>query len=514
MLLAMAFAQVKSAQTQLITAECIDIEVDVSRGIHSFAVVGLADKAVDEAKDRISSAIKYSGFRSPKHTNQKVVISLAPAQIPKNGVHFDLAMAIGYLLAAEDIKANTDGSLFLGELSLDGTLRPIKGTLPLIAHAKSAGFKRVFVPMENRDEASLVSDIEIYGAENLKRVAEHLEKKITLPVFVKKISDLAQKPVLNSIDMGDIKGQDIAKRALLIAAAGGHNIALWGPPGTGKTMLARACCGIIPELSFEESLEVTAIYSVAGLLKEPLISIPPFRSPHHTASHTSLVGGGSIPRPGEITLAHKGVLFLDELPEFGSETLETLREPLEERVITISRARGSGSFPADFTLIVAMNPCPCGNHGIKHKTCTCTPVMIDRYKKKLSGPIIDRISMWVEVSLIEYDKLLDKDDSRKKISPSIKEEVRRARLVQHARSEKNVGRKLLNSRVRDIPYWLGITEHARTTLNTAAKKLFLSGRSYRNIISVARTIADLDRSLEVGEQHILEALQYRAEKLY
>lgn len=362
----MSFAKTSSAQTIGLGAKIIDVEIDLSKGLHSFTIVGLPDKGVEESKDRVSASIKNSGFTSPKSLNQKVVVSLAPADIKKEGPIFDVAISLAYLLASEEIKFDSKKILFLGELSLDGNLRRINGVLPIVAEAKNRGFLEVFLPIDNAKEAALVSDIKIYGANNLKEIIEHLNtKKIQTKqkenVLPKKIGQQPQTEIVVEddellIDFSEIKGQETAKRGLEIAAAGGHNIAMYGPPGTGKTMLAKAFSHILPTLSFDEILEITSIHSVAGVLKKDIITKSPIRSPHHTASYVSIVGGGAIPKPGEITLAHRGVLFLDEFPEFDRKVIETLREPLEESEISISRSRGTVTFPANFILIAAMNP--------------------------------------------------------------------------------------------------------------------------------------------------------------
>jgi magnesium chelatase family protein len=518
-----SFAKTFSAQTVGLGAKIIDVEIDLSKGLNAFTIVGLPDKGVEESKDRVSASIKNSGYDSPKSKNQKVVVSLAPADIKKEGPAFDVAISIAYLLASEDIKFDSKKKLFLGELSLDGNLRKINGVLPIIAEAKSRGFNEVYLPKDNAVEAALVSDINIYGAENLKEIIDHLNKKIQKDnkekiLEIKKILVQPQTEINSNeeemlIDMGEIKGQETAKRGLEIAAAGGHNIAMYGPPGTGKTMLAKAFSYILPPLSLDEILEITSIHSVAGTLKNNIITKPPIRAPHHTASYVSIVGGGSTPKPGEVTLAHGGVLFLDEFPEFDRKVIETLREPLEEGEISISRAKGTHMFPANFILIAAMNPCPCGNFGSKTKECVCKPQDLLRYQRKISGPIVDRIDMWVEVSQINYEKLGEKE-SDKKETPEIKERIIKARKIQKERFEKAKRKIKTNSEMeaKDIGKISLLDEKAKEVLNTSAKKLDLSARAYHRVIKLARTIADLDNSEEINTSHILEALQYRPKR--
>lgn len=521
----MSFAKVYSAQVTLLKAQIVHIEVDLSKGLYSFSVVGLPDKAVEESKDRVSAAIKNSGFKSPKQKNQKIVIALAPADLKKEGPVFDFGMAISYLLASEEIKFNPSGKIFLGELSLDGDIRKISGVLAIAEEARKRGFEEIYLPKENAREAALIDGIKIFGVKNIQEAINHLNEKrmgndesnqteIKIKLEPEPATNIEQKEEDCEIDFSEIKGQEMAKRGLEIAAAGGHNIAMYGPPGTGKTMLAKAFCHILPPLSFEETLEITAIHSIARTLQGDLVSNPPMRSPHHTASYVSMVGGGATPKPGEITLAHRGVLFLDEFAEFDKRVIETLRQPLEEREINISRAKGSFSFPANFILIAAMNPCPCGNYGTKGKECVCSPINLVKYQRKISGPIIDRIDMWLEVSKVDHQKLSDNKsdgDTTKKIKErvAIAREIQKKRFIDSRRGIKT------NSEMntRDLGKMIDLKKEVKNILNASAEKLDLSARAYHRIIKLSRTIADLAESEEVETNHILEALQYRPKKM-
>src|SRR3989344_2541653 len=494
----MSYAKVHSAQASLLKPYIVDVEADLSRGLNSFSIVGLGDKAVDEAKDRISAAVKNRGFEYPKSKNHKVVISLAPAEVKKEGSGLDVAIALSYLLASGDIIFDPKNKIFLGELSLDGSLRGVKGALAFARKAKEKGFKEIYLPLQNAPEAALVDGLLIYGAETLMEIINHVSRDTDINQKLKQEKKKEIKNLHNiSLDLSDIKGQEGAKRALEIAAAGGHNIALYGPPGTGKTMLAKALPGILPPLSFDEVLEVTEIHSMVGALSDILLAERPFRSPHHTASHVAIIGGGSNPRPGEVTLAHKGVLFLDEFPEFENKAIESLREPLEERSVSVSRARGTVKFPAHFILVAAMNP------------CTCAPLQIERYKRKISGPIVDRIDIWTEVSKVDHEKLTEKAEQSESIPA--RERIIKARGLQ-AKRFRDAGRKIsTNSEMsaRDISTVLKISDEVKEILNKSARTLDLSARSYHKIIKLARTIADLESSLEISPSHILEAISYR-----
>ncbi|MDD2935089.1 MAG: YifB family Mg chelatase-like AAA ATPase [Candidatus Pacebacteria bacterium] len=502
----MSFSKIYSAQTNLLNAHIIDIEIDIlSSNLYNFSVVGLPDKAVEESRDRVSAAIKNSGFKSPKQRGQKIVIALAPANLKKEGPNFDLGIALSYLLATDEITFDTKNKIFLGELALDGKLRKTKGVLPLVREAKRKGFEEIYLPKENVLEGALIEGIKVYGVESLSQLLDHLdensEEKITpQPTTKIKLSKQEYK-----IDFSDIKGQDRAKRGLEIAAAGGHNIAMYGPPGTGKTMLAKAFCHLLPPLSFEDILEVTSIHSVAGTLTKGIITEPPFRAPHHTSSHISVVGGGTFPKPGEVTLAHKGVLFVDEFPEFERRVIDSLRQPLEDKVVSISRAKGSAIFPANFILIATMNPCPCGNYKSK-KPCICNQASIQKYQRKISGPIIDRVDMWVEVSSIDYKNLSDNKPCGEK-TDLIKEKVLKARNIQTERFGKTKTNGDMSS--KDIEKHIKMSDEVKDTINEYAEKLNLSARAYHKVIKLARTVADLKNKQDIDKDDILEALSYR-----
>lgn len=517
----MSFAKVYSAQVNLLTGAIVTIEVDISKGtLHAFSVVGLPDKAVDESKDRVSGAIKNSGYKSPKAQNQKIIVSLSPADLKKEGPFFDLAIALSYMLAAGDIKFDSEKKIFLGELGLDGTLRRIRGALPLAQEAKRMGFEEIYLPKENAVEAALVEGIKIFGADSLKEVVEHIDetkkniekyedKKQNKKIAVQLQTKINYKKETARSDFADIRGQEGAKRGLEIAAAGGHNIAMYGPPGTGKTMLARAFSQLLPDLEIEEVLEITGIHSVAGNTRGELVCSPSFRAPHHTSSYVSIIGGGTFPKPGEVTLAHRGVLFLDEFPEFEKRVIESLRQPLEDNIVSISRAKGTAIFPSNFILVAAMNPCPCGNAGNKQKACICKPSDLDRYKRKLSGPIIDRIDLWVSVGSVDYKKLGGEGNGEK--SEKIKERVTKAREIQKARFKKFGKDITTNSEmnVKDLGTMVHLGGKVRDMLDDSAERLGLSARAYHRVIKIARTIADLENSENIEENHILEAIQYR-----
>jgi len=514
----MSVASLQSAHIVGLVAEPVTIEVDVSNGLYSFSIVGLPDKAIDESKDRITAALKNTNLRNPKTENHKVTVSLSPANQKKEGSHFDVPIALTYLLASKQLTCAHDVGWFVGELSLTGDILPMMGVLSVAECAKREGALALYVPEANVQEASLVEGLTVYGCKNLRTLILHLggviegvEDVVTLTPAPH--ADIVYVRPDSYLDFKDIRGQETAKRALLIAAAGGHNIALYGPPGTGKTMLARAFTGILPPLTREEALEVTRIHSVAHP-KSTLITHPPFRSPHHTSSYVSLVGGGASPRPGEVTLAHHGVLFLDEFPEFDKRVIESLREPLEEGFISVSRAKGTFHFPASCTLIASMNPCPCGYMGSKLKRCICKPSDIDRYARKLSGPIMDRIDIWVPVQHIDYDTLSAARIGEE--SESIVAAVKKARAFARTRFEKKGNTKLTKNkdmRAKDIDTFVELTPQCLELMKQLATSYVLSPRAYHRVLRLARTIADLKQALHITDADILEAFQYRP-KLY
>ncbi|KKP69631.1 magnesium chelatase [candidate division CPR3 bacterium GWF2_35_18] len=504
-------SKISSGATFGLESISVDVEVDVSRGnLPKFNIVGLPDKAVEESKERVRSAIKNSGAKMPV---SRITVNLAPADLPKEGPAYDLPIAVGLLIASEQLKGDFSDSFFLGELSLDGSLRHTNGVLPQVQLAKNHGFKKVFVPAVNGPEAAIIPGIEIVPVNCLLDLYYHLLGDKLIPSYQQgNLENLFSNDVMSDYDLSRIRGQEQAKRAIEIAAAGGHNIFFSGPPGAGKTLLARTIPTILPRLTLEEALEVTKVYSVSGLLsqKQAIVKIRPFRAPHHTTSHVGLVGGGVNPKPGEISLAHRGVLFLDEFPEFPRQVLEAMRQPLEDGIIQVSRAKGTVAFPAKFMLIAASNPCPCGFLGDETRECTCLPTAISRYQKKISGPILDRIDLILEVPAVKVEKLTNTEEGIKvEDSKTVAKRVQNARDKQVKRFSDSGIFSNAEMRIKEIEKFCQLSNDVLNLMRQAVSQLRLSARSYYRTLKVARTITDLSESEEIQLSHVAEALQYR-----
>lgn len=508
------FAKVFSGSIVGLDGTLVEVETDLLSGLPAFNMVGLPDKAVEESRERVRSALKNIGADLPA---KRITVNLAPGDLPKEGPSFDLPIAVSILLATgqltpEGAKSTLDlsQSMFLGELSLDGTLRSTNGVLPVVLLAKSIGMREVFIPFENALEAAVIEGITIYAARTLTEIFLHLTNQKALESIKNASYESFLQEEEYDFDMRDIKGQEFVKRAVEIAVAGGHNVLLKGPPGSGKTLIAKTIPSILPPLTFDEAIEVTKLYSISGLLgKSSLMVVRPFRNPHHTTSHIGLIGGSAIPKPGEVSLAHRGVLFLDEFPEFPRLALEALRQPLEDGYVVVSRARQRIKFPSRFMLVAALNPCPCGFYGDPNNECTCTSSQILKYQKKISGPMLDRIDIHIDVPAVKASKIVADDDNEAESSIKIRKRVVAARKKQNARFKTK--KIVTNSEManREIKEFCKMDEATRDILKQALVRLSLSARAYHKVIKVAQTIADLSGSQSIKREHVLEALQYR-----
>lgn len=487
----------------------LQVEVDTGGGLPKMIIVGLPDAAVKESCERVQSAVKNTGMHYPR---RKITVNLAPATVRKEGPVYDLPIAVGVLVATEQLSQQSlEGAMFIGELSLDGSVRHVRGILPMAALARAEGFKKLFVPVEDAPEAALIPGVEIYPVDTLLSLYQHLNGDSLISPTPSIMPD--EIPVEVRTDFSEIKGQEHVKRALEVAAAGSHNLLMIGPPGSGKTLMARALPAILPRMSIDESLEVTRIYSVADQMPPgvPLIRTRPFRSPHHTISHAGLVGGGNWPHPGEISLAHRGVLFLDELPEFGMRVLEVLRQPVEDKVVTISRAQGSLTFPANFMLVAAMNPCPCGYYGDNLKSCTCSSSAVTNYQKRISGPLMDRIDIHVHVPRLDYQKISASRQGESSETIQARVEIARQRQL-----KRFAGTGIMNNAdmtVAQVRQYCVLDEPCQALMRTAMKQLQLSARGYHRVLKLALSIADLVQSETISQVHLAEALQYRPKDL-